>query len=63
MTLVSVYLCSGIILVVFLITIPNIASNIVCLFVSLYVSSELHLVRFGQLLRCPDKRIVNIMKV
>ena len=35
----------------------------VCLFVSLYVSSELHLVRFGQLLRCADKRIVNIMKV
>ena len=36
----------------------------VCLFVgcvSIYLS--LHLVRFGQLLRCADKRIVNIMKV
>ena len=29
----------------------------------MYVSSSLHLVRFGQLLRCADKRIVNIMKV
>ena len=36
-----------------------------CLFVCLFVtvSSHLHLVRFGQLLRCADKRIVNIMKV
>ena len=29
----------------------------------LYVSSSLHLVRFGQLLRCAHKRIVSIMKV
>ena len=35
----------------------------VCLCVRLYVSSSLHLVRFGQLLLCADKRIVNIMKV
>ena len=35
----------------------------VCLFVSLFVSSSLHLVCFGQLLRCADKRIVKIMKI
>ena len=35
----------------------------VCLFVSLFVSSSLHLVCFGQLLRCADKRIVKIMKM
>ena len=35
----------------------------VCIHVSLYVSSSLHLLRFGQLLCCADKRIVNIMKV
>ena len=33
------------------------------LYVSSYVSPLLHLVSFGQLLRCADKRIVNIMKV
>ncbi len=32
-------------------------------FVCLFVSSSLHLVRFGQLLRCADKRFVHIMKV
>ena len=35
----------------------------VCVCVCVYVSSSLHLVRFGQLLRCAHKRIVNIMKV
>ena len=37
----------------------------VCLFVKKYVldRSSLHLVRFGQLLRCTDTCIVNIMKV
>ena len=36
----------------------------VCLFVCLSVcQSSLHLVRFGQLLRWADKRIVDIMKV
>ena len=34
----------------------------VCLIVC-QSSSSLHLVCVGQLLRCPDKRIVNIMKV
>ena len=33
------------------------------LYVCLFFSSSLHLVRFGQLLGCADKRIVNIMKV
>ena len=31
-------------------------------FVSLYISSSLNLDCFGQLLRCADKRIVNIMR-
>ena len=35
----------------------------VCVCVCVSVRSSLHLVRFGQLLRCADKRIVNIMKV
>ena len=35
-----------------------------CLFVRCEsVRFSLHLVRFGQLLHCADKRIVNIMKV
>ena len=33
------------------------------MFVCLFVSSSLHLVRFGQQFRCADKRIVNIMNV
>ena len=35
----------------------------VCLSVCLCVSPSLHLVRFGQLLHCADKRNVNIMEV
>ena len=30
-----------------------------CLNISLYVSYSVHLVRFGQLLRCADERIGN----
>ena len=33
------------------------------LFVRLWIRSSLHSVRFGQLLRCSHKRIVNIIKV
>ena len=35
----------------------------VCMCVCLYVSDSLHLGSFWQLLRCADKRIVNIMKM
>ena len=35
----------------------------VCACVCVYVSDALHSVRFGQLLHCAHKRLVNIMKV
>ena len=35
----------------------------VCVCVCVCIRSSLHSVRFGQLLRCAHKRIVNIMKV
>ena len=38
-------------------------SYLVSLDVFFFVSSSLHLVHFGHLLRCADERIVNIMKV